>query len=230
MTKKIGCKQILDVGNASSRCGVCSEAIQKGMGMPEFKKLKTLAKKTGVKLSDLSAEHVKKLKKMLKDGKSPTEIMEEYIPIISEKYGMKMSGKGYQCGTGFSSVVGREFVGALNNMKGKEEKVEGKGNCEGKHGMGVRTSGSGVRTSGSKCKGSGVRTSGSTTKGVGVRTSGGALEVQIDMKDDKIKAEPKKSGKKSSAWIEWVKKYRSEHPGMSYRTAMSEAKASYRKK
>jgi hypothetical protein len=109
--KKLGCKQILDVGNSASRCGVCREAVQKGTGKKDFKRLKSLAIKTGVKLSDLSKEHQNELKQALKGGVSPSEILKKYLPIIADKFSKKMHGKGYMCGTGFSSVVGREFIG-----------------------------------------------------------------------------------------------------------------------
>jgi hypothetical protein len=38
-----------------------------------------------------------------------------------------------------------------------------------------------------------------------------------------------KKVKKTSAWIEHVKKYREQHPGISYKDALKEASATYKK-
>jgi len=113
MTKaKITNKHLLDVGNSASRCAMCRDAIGKGISKKDFKKIKSLAKRTAVRLTDLSKDEkdvLKRAGKMIMSGEKPKEVLEGTVKMVADKFAKKLSGKGYQSGSGFSSSVGREF-------------------------------------------------------------------------------------------------------------------------
>ena len=51
--KSVSGKMMLDIGNSASRCAMCREAIGRGITKTAFKKIKSLAKRTAVRLNDL---------------------------------------------------------------------------------------------------------------------------------------------------------------------------------
>jgi hypothetical protein len=112
-SKSISPKILLDVGNASARCAMCRDAMSgQGLGKKAFQKVKSLAKRTAVRLTDLSKDEKDVLKqagKMIMSGEKPKEVLEGTVKMIADKFAKKLAGKGYQCGSGFSSTVGREF-------------------------------------------------------------------------------------------------------------------------
>ena len=113
-SKSVSNKMLLDIGNASARCAMCREAMSgEGMSKKAFAKVKSLAKRTAVRLADLSKDEkdiLKKAGKMILSGEKPKEVLEGTVQMVADKFAKKLSGKGYQCGSGFSSSVGRELT------------------------------------------------------------------------------------------------------------------------
>ena len=111
--KSVSGKMLLDIGNSASRCAMCRDAIGKGISKSAFKKIKSLAKRTSVRLADLSTDEKALLKRAAKDivrSGEPAKIVANVVKLVSDKFSSKMAGKGYHgCGAGFSSAVSVEF-------------------------------------------------------------------------------------------------------------------------
>jgi hypothetical protein len=161
--KSVSNKMLLDIGNSASRCAMCREAIGTGITKTAFKKIKSLAKRTAVRLNDLSGDEKALLKQAAKDivkSNDPAKIVGNVVRMVSDKFGSKMAGKGYQCGSGFSSTVGREFdqagSGVFDDILGVLATMDPTGMlrtaviAKTAMGLGKETEGSGVSVTGER--------------------------------------------------------------------------------
>jgi len=256
--KSVSGKMLLDVGNSASRCAMCREAIGKGISKSAFKKIKSLAKRTAVRMADLSGDEKALLKQAAKDivkSGQPAKIVGNVVKLVSDKFGEKMAGKGYQCGSGFSSSVGRELTqsgaGVFDDILGVAALLDPTGLVRtgviAKTAMGLGKEGAGVNVTGERV-GRGVSVAGENVgrgqDGEGflgidwlprpsevADTVAGAVGVPKGLASGVLKTVglgKEKKPRKPSKWIEHVKAYAKEH-GCSYKEALSRAKESYRK-
>ena len=259
--KSVSGKMLLDVGNSASRCAMCRDAIGRGITKKDFKKIKSLAKRTAVRLTDLSGDEKTLLKRAAKDiikSGEPAKIVGNVVKMVSDKFGSKMAGKGYQCGSGFSSTVGREFdqagKGVFDDILGVLSTMDPTGMLRtaviAKTAMGLgkesESEGSGVNVTGERV-GRGVNVTGQVV-GRGEQDGSGFLGIDWLPKPSEVADTvagavgiPKgatsgllksiglgKKPRKPSAWICHVKDYAKAN-GCSYKEAMSRAKATYKK-
>ena len=164
--KSVSQKALLDIGNAASRCAMCRNAMSgEGMTKKNFNKIKSLAKRTAVRLADLSKNEKDVLKqagKLIMAGEKPKEMLEGIVSLVADKFSQKLSGKGYMTGTGFSSSVGREFsqagAGIFDDLLGVAALMDPTGLVRtaviGKTALGLgmapETEGSGINIAGQK--------------------------------------------------------------------------------
>ena len=264
--KSVSQKALLDIGNAASRCAMCRNAMSgEGMTKKNFNKIKSLAKRTAVRLADLSKNEKDVLKqagKLIMAGEKPKEMLEGIVSLVADKFSQKLSGKGYMTGTGFSSSVGREFsqagsgifddlLGIAALMDPTQGLIRSAVLAKNALGLGMPEEGAGVNVVGEKVGRGALVTGEAVGRGVEEQQDGGSFlgvkwlprPSEISDTVGSVVGIPKgitsgllrtvglgkaKKPRKPSAWIEHVKAYSKEH-GVSYKQAMSEAKASYKK-
>jgi hypothetical protein len=260
--KSVSNKMLLDIGNSASRCAMCREAIGTGITKTAFKKIKSLAKRTAVRLNDLSGDEKALLKQAAKDiikSGEPAKIVGNVVRMVSNKFGSKMAGKGYQCGSGFSSQVGVEFdqagSGVFDDILGVLETMDPTGMLRtaviAKTAMGLgkeTTEGSGVNVTGQKV-GRGVNVTGQLVgRGQDGQDGGNFLGIDWLPRPSSIADTvagavgiPKGItsgllktvglGKKPRKPSAWIThvKAYAKEHGCSYKEALSRAKATYKK-
>ena len=261
--KSVSSKMLLDVGNSASRCAMCRDAIGRGIGKSAFNKIKSLAKRTAVRMADLSADEKALLKQAAKDivkSSEPGRVLGNIASMVSDKFGSKMAGKGYQCGSGFSSSVGRELTqsgsGVFDDILGVMATMDPTGllrtGVMAKTALGLgKPEGAGVNITGEKI-GRGTLVAGESV-GRGRQDGKGFLGIDFLPRPSDVadtfagmvgvppgvtsgflksvglgKEKKEKKARKPSRWVEHVKAYAKEH-GVSYKEAMSKAKATYKK-